>query len=389
MSADSDSDVCVKDESKRPIGRFFSFHHCEFFVGNALQAASFYVTRFGFKRVAYKGLETGSKEDVVHVLQQGGITFSFRSQLNPGETEISKTLEKSGDGVHDVAFHVDDARALYEKAVSRGATSVSEPEEITDDDGTVVLASVRTYGDTVHTFVEKRDYKGVFLPGYAAVTDDDPLHSVTPSPGLEFIDHIVGNQPDLEMEPTAHWYEKMLDFHRYWSVDETIVHFEFSGLRSVVMADFDEKVKMPINEPADGKKKSQIQEYVEYYGGPGVQHIALNTPDIINAITQLRARGVQFLDVPAAYYEDLREKLKKSPVQVKEDIDVLQKLGVLIDYDDKGYLLQLFTKPVEDRPTLFIEIIQRNNHDGFGVGNFRALFQCIYLEQERRGNVDF
>lgn len=377
----------VKDESKRPLGRFFGFHHCEFFVGNAKQAASYYVTRFGFKRVAYQGLETGSTDYAVHVVRQNNVVFSFRSCLQPNEGPLNAILAKSGDGVHDVAFEVDDARGIYEKAIGRGAVSVSEPREESDEHGTVVLASVQTYGDTVHTFVEKRDYKGAFLPGYVAVNDADPLADVTPSPNVDFIDHIVGNQPDLEMEPTAVWYEKMLDFHRYWSVDESVIHTEFSALRSIVMADFDEVVKMPINEPAPGKKKSQIQEYVDFFGGPGVQHIALNTTDIINAVTQLRARGVDFLSIPDTYYDNLRERLKKSPVNITEDIDVLQKLQVLVDYDDKGYLLQLFTKPLEDRPTLFIEIIQRHGHNGFGAGNFSALFKSIEDEQALRGTL--
>ena len=207
------------------------------------------------------------------------------------------------------------------------------------------------------------------------------------APEFEAIDHVVGNQPDLEMEPTAQWYEKMLSFHRYWSVDDSIIHTEYSSLRSIVMADFDETIKMPINEPAPGKRKSQIQEYVDYYGGPGVQHIAMRTQDIIAAIRAMRARGVEFLKVPDTYYENLRKSLAKSPVEVKEDLDVIQELNILIDFDDKGYLLQLFTKPVEDRPTLFFEVIQRHNNNGFGAGNFKSLFEAIELEQAARGNL--
>lgn len=219
------------------------------------------------------------------------------------------------------------------------------------------------------------------------MTEEDPLARITPAVGLNFIDHIVGNQPDHEMIPVVEWYEKMLDFHRFWSVDDSMIHTEYSSLRSVVVTDFDEVIKMPINEPAQGKKKSQIQEYVDYWGGGGVQHVALNTTDIITAVTHMRSRGLQFLTIPDSYYKNLREKLKSSPVQVKEDLDVLQKLHILIDYDDKGYLLQIFTKPSQDRPTLFYEIIQRNNHQGFGAGNFKSLFEAIERDQAERGNL--
>lgn len=296
-------------------------------------------------------------------------------------------MKKHGDGVKDVAFRVDDARGIYEKAVSRGAKGVREPEELKDENGSVIVATVQTYGDTLHTFVQRVDYTGPFLPGYKASTYVDPINDLIPQPKLDRVDHVVGNQPDLEMEPTAQWYEKMLDFHRFWSVDDTMLHTEYSSLRSIVMADFDEVIKMPINEPAPGKRKSQIQEYVDYYGGAGVQHIALKTEDIISTIENLTSRGVEFLTIPDTYYENLKKGLEESPVKVTEDLEVLQKYKILIDYDDKGYLLQIFTKPVEDRPTLFFEIIQRRNHNGFGAGNFKSLFESIELEQERRGNL--
>jgi 4-hydroxyphenylpyruvate dioxygenase len=302
---------------------------------------------------------------------------------------MSIHLIKHGDGVRDVAFEVDDCRGIYHEAVRRGAVSTLAPVELKDEHGSVWMASVRTYGDTIHSFVERKNYKGVFLPGYQTITNgaNDPLAKLTPNPGLEFIDHCVGNQPDLCMEGVAKWYEEKLQFHRFWSVDDSIMHTDYSSLRSVVVADYDEVVKMPINEPASGKKKSQIQEYVDYYGGAGVQHIALNTNDIIYSIRQLRARGVEFLMVPAVYYDQLRAKLATSPIKVTEDIAVLQELGILVDYDDNGYLLQLFTKPVEDRPTLFFEVIQRHNNQGFGAGNFKALFEAIEREQEVRGNL--
>lgn len=272
-------------------------------------------------------------------------------------------------------------------AIENGGKSVRDPFEETDESGTVVMASICTYGDTIHTFVERKNYRGLFLPGYAPSTFTDPLESALPDTTLMRIDHIVGNQPDGEMVSVAEMYEKQLAFHRFWSVDDTQMHTEYSALRSIVMADYDEVVKMPINEPASGLKKSQIQEYVDYYGGAGAQHIAISVPDIIAAITALRARGVDFLSVPDTYYDNLRARLAHSKVKVTESIDVLQKLKILVDYDDKGYLLQIFTKPVEDRPTLFWEIIQRNNHSGFGAGNFKALFVSLEEEQARRGNL--
>jgi len=225
------------------------------------------------------------------------------------------------------------------------------------------------------------------MPGYRPVTEEDPLSKITQLPNLSFVDHVVGNQPDQAMVPLVEWYEKTLDFHRFWSVDDKMIHTEYSSLRSIVVTDKDEKVKMPLNEPANGKKKSQIQEFVDYYAGPGVQHIALNTPDIITAVGLLQARGVKFLKVPSTYYVSLRQKLQSSPIKVKEDMDKLEELKILIDYDDKGYLLQIFTKPVEDRPTLFYEVIQRNNHQGFGAGNFKSLFEAIERDQADRGNL--
>ena len=302
------------------------------------------------------------------------------SPLNPGNTEFNKELERHGDGVKDVAFLVDDAKSIHDKAVSRGAKSVKAPETLKDENGSVIVASVATYGDTIHTFVQRIDYTGPFLPGFRAHHLKEKFNAVMPQIDLLEVDHCVGNQPDQQMEGVAQWYEKMLDFHRFWSVDDSIIHTEYSSLRSIVVCDFDEKVKMPINEPANGKRKSQIQEYVDYYGGAGVQHIALSTNDIIKAVTALQDRGVEFLTIPDAYYERLRKGLEHAGIQVQEDITTLQKLKILVDYDDKGYLLQIFTKPVEDRPTLFFEIIQRHNHQGFGAGNFKSLFESIEIE---------
>lgn len=310
----------------------------------------------------------------------------FQSALVPGNKEMSEFLGHHSDGVKDAAFTVDDCRGIWKKAVERGAKNIRAPYELKDEHGVVVLATVATYGDVEHTFVERTNYSGPFLPGYAPVSVD-PIIQLLPPVSLKNVDHIVGNQSSDGMVSACDFYERALDFHRFWSVDDKQMHTEFSALRSIVMADYDEVVKMPINEPAPGLRKSQIQEYVEFNGGPGVQHIAIATPDIISSVTALRARGVEFLDVPESYYRNLEVRLKVGGVNVKEDLKVLEKLKVLVDYDEKGYLLQIFTKPVEDRPTLFIEIIQRQNCSGFGAGNFKALFEAIELEQAKRGNL--
>ncbi|CAG0904059.1 unnamed protein product [Darwinula stevensoni] len=368
-------------------GRFLAFDHITFWVGNAKQAASYYCTRLGFTPIGYKGLETGVRDVVSHAVRQKQVVYVFQSPYHPNE-EMGAHLVKHGDGAKDVAFTVEDLDGIMKKAKERGAKIVRDVWEETDEGGTVRFGTVQTYGDTTHTFVERGSYKGNFLPNFKEHEDaNDPLLKGLPNCGLEFIDHVVGNQPDLCMEDVAKWYEKTLQFHRFWSVDDKQVHTEYSALRSIVVSNFEETVKMPINEPAQGKKKSQIQEYVEYYGGAGVQHIAHFTKDIIKSIESCRRRGTEFLTIPDTYYEQLREKLKTAKIKVKEDISRLQELGILVDYDDEGYLLQIFTKPMQDRPTLFLEIIQRHNHNGFGVGNFKSLFEAIELDQARRGNL--
>jgi len=367
-------------------GKFTGFDHITFWVGNAKQAASYYITRLGFSPCGYRGLETGHRDVVSHVVSQSGIRFVFQSPLNPGNKYFGDHLVLHGDAVKDVAFAVDDAAAIYEKAIARGARSVRQPWTETDKNGSVVMATVATYGDVEHTFVQRGSYTGAFLPGYT-VGEVDPIEAMLPVVGLQAIDHIVGNQPDLEMVKACEFYEKCLDFHRFWSVDDSQIHTEYSALRSIVMADFDEVIKMPINEPASGKKKSQIQEYVDYHGGAGVQHIALRTTDIVSSVRALRARGVNFLRVPDSYYDSLRIRLASSSLNVTEEISALQELAILVDYDESGYLLQIFTKPVEDRPTLFMEIIQRKGNSGFGAGNFKALFESIEAEQNLRGNL--
>jgi 4-hydroxyphenylpyruvate dioxygenase len=295
-------------------------------------------------------------------------------------------MQKHGDGVKDVAFRVESCEATYKVAVSRGAVSVQAPTKVEDKNGYITTATVQTYGDTTHTFVERENYFGFFMPGFVE-SKPDPLVKLLGYCEYGFIDHIVANHALGDMESTVQWYEKMLDFHRFWSIDDSIIHTEYSSLKSIVVSDYDEVIKMPQNEPALGKRKSQIQEYVDYYYGSGVQHVALNINDIITVVGNLTTRGTEFLDIPDKYYDNLRDRLAHSKIQVKEDIDVLQKLKILIDYDDQGYLLQIFTKPVEDRPTLFFEFIQRNNHNGFGAGNFKSLFEAIEREQDKRGNL--
>lgn len=365
-------------------GTFNGFFCCEFWVSNAKQAAYFYCTTFGFNVVAYRGLETGTRDRVTWVVQQNDIRFAFTSSLEPKDSQIGREVMLHGDGVKDVMFDVDDCKNIFKEAVAAGAVVVQEPKKLEDEDGYVWVASLQTYGDTIHTLVERTNYKGQFLPGYPSKTLS---FGNVESPCLDYIDHVVGNQPDGKMVEVANWYENCLKFHRFWSVDDKQIHTKYSSLRSIVMASHNRKIKMPINEPAQGMKKSQIQEYVDFYGGAGVQHIALNTKDVIKAVTNLTARGVDFLRVPDTYYEKLRERLAGAPITVKEDLNLLQKLGLLVDFDDRGYLLQIFTKPVEDRPTLFFEIIQRAGCEGFGAGNFKSLFESIEIEQAKRGNL--
>ncbi|KAF2898393.1 hypothetical protein ILUMI_07796 [Ignelater luminosus] len=375
------------DKGKKPEhGRFLNFHHLTFYVGNAKQAASYYITRMGFEPLAYKGLETGSRKYASHAVKQNKIVFVFVSSYEPGDREVGEHIVKHGDGVKDISMEVEDLDNIILIAKQRGANVIKDIWEESDFNGVVRFATIQTFGDTTHTFMDKSLYRGIFLPGYVK-TPEDALSKKLPLSKLDFIDHVVGNQPDLQMESVAKWYENILQFHRFWSVDDSQVHTEYSALRSIVMANWEETVKIPINEPAAGKKKSQIEEYVEYYGGAGVQHIALNTQDIITAVKNLKARGIEFLQVPDSYYDILRERLKNSKVKIAEALDILQELKILIDYDEDGYLLQIFTKNMQDRPTLFLEVIQRRNHNGFGAGNFKALFEAIEIEQDKRGNL--
>ncbi|KAJ1965613.1 hypothetical protein IWQ62_002624 [Dispira parvispora] len=377
----------VNLEITKPKGNYQGFDHVTFWVGNAKQAASYYTTRYGFKQLAYRGLETGHRDVVSHAVCCNSVFFVFQSALQPGNQRFTEHHGLHGDGVKDVAFTVDDARAVWQQAVDRGAKSVRAPWEESDENGTVVMATIAVYGDTEHTFVERKNYKGRFLPNWSAPRFTDPVEQLLPAVPLQFIDHCVSNQHDQDMVPACEEYEKLLGFHRFWSVDDKQIHTNYSSLRSIVMADPSERVKMPVNEPANGLRKSQIQEYVDFYGGPGIQHIALNTDNIIEAVRHLRARGAEFLTTPNSYYENLKLRLQSSRTKVSEDLNVLRELSILVDYDEDGYLLQIFTKPCQDRPTFFLEIIQRKNHQGFGAGNFKALFEAIEREQAERGNL--
>lgn len=351
-------------------------HHVEFWVGNAKQAAFFYRNAFGFSQFAYAGLETGEREFTSYALRQGKAQFVLTTPLGH-DPIMSDFLELHGDGVRDIAFEVADADAAFEAALERGAESACEPHDMSDTNGTVRRAAVKTYGDTIHSLISFKDYRGPFLPGYEARL------LPTTDAGLLVVDHIVGNVELGKMNYWADWYSRVLGFERYISFDDKDISTEYSALMSIVMSDDSRVVKFPINEPAEGRKKSQIDEYLEYNHGPGVQHVALLSGDILKTVRRLRDNGIEFLSVPASYYEEARERVGN----IAEPFDELRELGILVDRDQDGYLLQLFTKPVEDRPTMFFEIIQRRGSRGFGKGNFKALFEAIEREQEVRGNL--
>ncbi len=353
--------------------------YVEFYVGNAKQAAHFYRTAMGMSLRAYRGPETGTRDRVSYMLQQDKIRFVLTTPLKP-EHPIAAHVELHGDGVKDVALWVDDADAAWRETTSRGARSVREPATERDEHGEVRFSSIALYGDTVHTFVERKNYKGAFLPGFAEVPQPDPLARGT---GLKYVDHMVGNVGWGEMNRWVDFYRDVMGFREYQHFDNKDISTEYSALMSKVMANGNDRVKFPINEPAEGKKKSQIEEYLDFYQGPGIQHIALATDDIIESVTRLRAQGIQFLKVPSSYYEQLEGRVGK----IDEPVSDLSALGILVDRDDEGYMLQIFTKPVEDRPTLFYEIIQRKGSRSFGKGNFKALFEAIEREQELRGNL--
>jgi 4-hydroxyphenylpyruvate dioxygenase len=357
--------------------------YVEFWVGNAKQASHYYRTAFGFQLVGYRGPETGVLDRASYLVQQGKIRFvlttAIREDLSPEAKRIAEHVQKHGDGVRDIAMWVDDARDAFAKAVERGAKPERAPEVLRDDDGEIVIGSFKIYGETVHSLVERRNYRGLFMPGFVAVSP----HYAPDDVGLQYVDHCVGNVELGKMNEWVEFYAHVMGFRNLLTFDDTTISTEYSSLMSKVMANGNDRIKFPINEPASGKRKSQIDEYLDFYKGPGVQHMALATDDIITTVTTLRDRGVEFLTVPTTYYDDLQKRVGK----IDEPVGELAKLGILIDRDPDGYLLQIFTKPVEDRPTVFYEIIQRKGAKSFGAGNFKALFEAIEREQELRGNL--
>ena len=352
--------------------------YVEFYVGNAKQAAHFYKTAFGFQSLAYAGPETGIKDKVSYAIRQNKLTFVLTTPLRANNA-IADHIYKHGDGVKVLALKVEDARSAFEETTKRGGKSYMEPEVLKDKDGEVVLSGIHTYGNTVHIFVERKNYKGVFMPGFKEWKSDyNPTET-----GLLYVDHCVGNVGWNQMNPWVKFYEEVMGFRNILSFDDNDISTEYSALMSKVMSNGNGYVKFPINEPAEGKKKSQVEEYLDFYDGEGCQHVALATSDIVKTVTELKNRGVEFLRVPNSYYDDLIDRVG----HIEEDMEPLKELGILVDRDDEGYLLQLFSKPVEDRPTLFFEIIQRKGAKSFGKGNFKALFEALEREQEARGNL--
>ena len=353
--------------------------HLELYVGNAKQAAYFYEQAFGFTQTAYAGPETGVRDRASYVLDQNEIRLVITSGLRP-DSDITRFACSHGDGVKDVALSVPDATEAYRQSVQRGARSVTEPHWVEDDYGRVELASIATYGDNIHTFVNRDDYAGPYLPGYASSVDNG---SPTTGIGLQNLDHVVGN---VELGRMNHWvefYERAFGMTELIHFSDEAISTEYSALMSKVMMDGEGKIKFPINEPAEGKRKSQIEEYLDFYGGPGVQHVAMASEDIVATVEELESRGLRFLKTPTAYYDDLEDRVG----EIDADYEDLRRLGILADRDEEGYLLQIFTKTAQDRPTLFFEVIERHGSRGFGEGNFKALFEAIEREQALRGNL--
>lgn len=356
------------------------FDHLEFYVGNAKQSSLYYQYVLGFTLTAYSGLETGNKEKASYVIEQGKVRFVLSTPLQP-DGFISEHIKIHGDGVRDIALEVDDAARAYNETVKRGAKGILEPTELNDEHGILIKSAIQIYGDTIHSFIERKNYKGMFMPGYISA-EKKAVKGIT-NVGLRSIDHIVGNVELGKMNEWVKFYAYTMGFSQLVSFDDKDISTEYTALMSKVMQNGTGKIKFPLNEPAPGKKKSQIEEYLDFYKSPGVQHIAMTTTDVVKTVGDLQSRGVEFLKVPTSYYRELQGRVGK----IDENVDELEKLGVLVDRDDDGYLLQIFSKPVEDRPTLFIEVIQRKGARSFGKGNFKALFEAIEREQALRGTL--
>lgn len=352
--------------------------HIEFYVGNAKQSAMYYQAALGFELVAYAGPETGVRDRASYVLKQNKLRFVLTSSIRP-DTEIAKHVATHGDGVKVLALWVDDAEKAFKETTSRGAEVAMEPQKMQDEHGEVVVAAIKTYGETIHKFVERKNYKGAFLPGFVEKKSTFPIKPI----GLEYVDHCVGNVELGKMDEWVKFYEDVMGFKLLLTFDDKDISTKYTALMSKVVSNGNGYIKFPINEPAEGLKKSQIDEYLEFYKGAGVQHIAIATKDIVETVSEMRRRGIEFLNVPETYYEDLQERVG----EIEEDMQPLKDLNILVDRDDEGYLLQIFTKPIQDRPTLFFEIIQRKGARSFGKGNFKALFEAIEREQELRGNL--
>ncbi|MBN9389198.1 MAG: 4-hydroxyphenylpyruvate dioxygenase [Chloroflexi bacterium] len=376
MSVSNDlTNLNGKTQDSLPIQRI---DYVEFYVGNARQAAHYYRSVFGFEIVAYKGLETGSRDTTSYVLRQNKITFVVTGALS-ADSEVAEHVKKHGDGVKDIAFLVDDVNKIYETVTARGAKGLLPPEDLQDQYGSVRKAVIGVYGDTTHTFLQRSDYIGPFLPGFQLFESG----AVTEPVGLASLDHMVANVGWNEMEPWVEFYRQVMGFTQLASFDDKDISTEYTALMSKVMQNGNGRVKLPINEPAPGTRKSQVEEYLDFYGGPGIQHLALTTGDILHTVEELRKRGVDFIRVPDTYYENLEERVG----HIKESLDEIRRLGLLVDRDDEGYLVQIFTRPQTDRPTFFFEIIQRHNARSFGKGNFKALFEAIEADQALRGTL--
>ena len=373
--------VAAPQKSSPPEADFLPLQgtdYVEFYVGNAKQAAHFYKTAFGFQSLAYAGPETGIRDRASYVIRQNNLTFVLTTPLRP-EGPVAEHIRKHGDGVKVLALKVEDATSAWRETTKRGGKSYMKPETLSDENGKVVMSGIHTYGDTVHLFIERGDYTGPFMPGFRKWESDyNP-----PDAGLQYVDHCVGNVGWNQMNPWVKFYEDVMGFRNILSFDDKDISTEYSALMSKVMSNGNGFVKFPINEPAEGKKKSQVEEYLDFYNGEGVQPVAIATKDIVATVTDLQKRGVEFLHIPTTYYDTVLDRVG----QIDEDLEPLRRLGILVDRDNEGYLLQIFTKPVADRPTLFFEIIQRKGAQSFGKGNFKALFEALEKEQELRGNL--